>query len=349
MSSDKEEIIRQKKIVQPLLTWYAQNARKLPWREDTDPYHIWVSEIMLQQTRVETVKPYFERFMKRLPSVWDLAEITEEELLKLWEGMGYYSRAKNMHKAAQIICTNFGGVFPENFDDILSLPGIGEYTAGAISSIAFQKPIPAVDGNVLRVMSRVCEDGRNMAETAVKKELTELLRKIYPKKSCGDFTQSLMELGAMICLPNTPPKCFECPIKDLCGANQNGTQLNYPVLSQKRERKREDMTAFLLRFKDEIAVCKREKPGPLKGMWELPNTQGILSSKEVEQYLMELGIHVDRIEKRKKRKHIFTHIEWDMQCYAVFCKNRASRFVWVTKEQLDEEIALPTAFRKLLD
>ena len=221
--------IELEKIVIPLLNWYYQNKRILPWRENQDPYRVWVSEIMLQQTRVEAVIPYYERFMERFPTIESLALCEEEVLFKLWEGLGYYSRAKNLKKAAQKIYAEYQGQFPDKFEDILNLPGIGSYTAGAVASIAFGQARAAVDGNVLRVITRLTEDGRDIMDAKFRKEMTEQLEKIYPPKECGDFTQSLMELGAVICVPNGAPKCEICPLGSLCGAFQNGTQVQYPV------------------------------------------------------------------------------------------------------------------------
>ena len=253
------------KIVIPLLNWYYQNKRILPWRENQDPYRVWVSEIMLQQTRVEAVIPYYERFMERFPTIESLALCEEEVLFKLWEGLGYYSRAKNLKKAAQKIYVEYQGQFPDKFEDILNLPGIGSYTAGAVASIAFGQARAAVDGNVLRVITRLTEDGRDIMDAKFRKEMTEQLEKIYPPKECGDFTQSLMELGAVICVPNGAPKCEICPLGSLCGAFQNGTQVQYPVKKKKSARKIEKKTVLILQYKDCIAIKKRGKEGVFSG------------------------------------------------------------------------------------
>ncbi|MEG2212707.1 MAG: A/G-specific adenine glycosylase, partial [Clostridiales bacterium] len=226
-------------MVEPLVTWYDQNARILPWRENNAPYGVWISEIMLQQTRVETVIPYYERFMQKLPTVESLAEVGEELLLKLWEGLGYYARVRNLQKAARVICRDYQGKFPDSYQKILQLPGIGAYTAGAIVSISFGQPIAAVDGNVLRVISRLTENEQDIASPALKKEITKALETVYPRSRSGDFTQSLMELGAMICIPHGVPQCTICPVAFLCRANHHHTQLLLPVQAKKPARKRQ--------------------------------------------------------------------------------------------------------------
>lgn len=347
------EIKALKPIVAPLLDWYGQNARVLPWRENTDPYRVWVSEIMLQQTRVDTVIPYYNRFMNALPNIRALAECGEQALLKLWEGLGYYSRVRNLQKAAQVIVQKFGGQFPEEFDDILSLPGIGTYTAGAISSICFEKPIPAVDGNVLRVLSRVLGSEADIALPEIKAKFTELLREIYPQNNycgsrCGDFTQALMELGALICLPNGAPQCMVCPLAALCEANRSGRQSEIPVKSKKAPRKKEEKTVFLLVCGDKIALQKRPENGILSGLWEFPNVSGHLTPKQAEEVLAQWNIEAVSVEKGPRKKHIFTHMEWEMTSYLVSCETAPEIFTWVTREELTETLALPSAFQGFL-
>lgn len=337
-------------IVAPLLAWYRQSARILPWRENTAPYRVWVSEIMLQQTRVDTVIPYYERFMARLPSVQALAEVREEELLKLWEGLGYYSRARNLQKAARCICKESGGAFPGSYEQLCSLPGVGPYTAGAIASIAFGLPVPAVDGNVLRVLSRLTENPRDIAEPAVKKQMTAALAQVYPAGHCGDFTQSLMELGAVVCVPNGLPKCGSCPLRQLCRAFRHGTQTEYPVQTKKQPRRAEQKTVLLLCCGGRAAVRKRPQGGLLGGLWEFPCLDGALSAAEIAAWLEQQGAHAAHIERALSRKHIFTHVEWDMTAYRVSCPHAfqpdGGGLVWATPEQLADEIALPTAFRR---
>lgn len=334
-------------IVSPLLVWYDENKRVLPWRENTDPYRVWVSEIMLQQTRVDTVIPYYNRFLGRLPDIRSLAEVPEEELLKLWEGLGYYSRVRNMQKAARAIVKDFGGVFPAEYQEILSLPGIGPYTAGAISSIAFERPVPAVDGNVMRVLSRITANKADIADPSVKKQMTAALEAVYPAGHCGDFTQSLMELGAIVCLPNGAPLCDQCPLRGLCRAFRLGTQLDYPVQAPKPERRKEMKTVLLLCCGDDVALRRRPEGGLLGGMWEFPCLEGEWAPDRILAYLLEKGIRAESVKKAGIQRHIFTHVEWRMLAYRVCCLERGDEFRWVTRDMLEDQIALPTAFKKL--
>ncbi|MGE4354087.1 MAG: A/G-specific adenine glycosylase [Oscillospiraceae bacterium] len=335
-------------IVKPLLAWYDSNARVLPWRENTVPYRVWVSEIMLQQTQVETVIPYYDRFMRQLPDISSLANVSEGELLKLWEGLGYYSRARNLQKAARTIMAEYGGHFPEAYSDILSLPGIGQYTAGAIASICFGQPTPAVDGNVLRVVTRFTGYYEDISTPEVKHKVTDLLYKVYPKERSGDFTQSLMELGAMVCLPKALPKCSVCPAAFLCRAYRTGTQMDLPVKAKKKPRKKEKKTVFLLRCGEKIAVRRREANILLGRLWEFPNTPGDLTSVQAEDVLAQWGISVLAAVKGIRKKHVFSHVEWDMESYVVTCENMPAGFKWVTKEKLTAEMALPSAFQAFL-
>lgn len=335
-------------VSQPLLDWYHKNARVLPWRENTDPYRVWVSEIMLQQTRVAAVIPYFLRFMEQLPTVEALATAPEEQLLKLWEGLGYYSRARNLQKAAKIICAQYGGIFPERYEDILSLPGIGPYTAGAVASISFEQPIPAVDGNVLRVVSRLLELDTDLSGSAEKKQIEKLLSIIYPEGQCGAFTQALMELGAVICIPGAAPRCTACPLQQICSAFEAGTQATFPVTAQKKPRKKENKTVFLLHCKNKVALHRRPPHGLLGGLWEFPNAEEHLDIDTAEAWLTERGLSIQTFAEKAPKKHIFTHIEWHMRCYYAECDNENSDFIWVTEQTLLEEISLPTAFRKFM-
>ncbi|MDR0405437.1 MAG: A/G-specific adenine glycosylase [Clostridiales bacterium] len=329
-----------------LLAWYDENARILPWRENTDPYRVWVSEIMLQQTRVEAVKPYFDRFVRELPDLKSLAAAREERLLKLWEGLGYYNRVRNMRKAAELIAERHGGRFPDDYNDILALPGIGAYTAGAVASISFGKPIPAVDGNVLRVLARLTAAHDDVADEKVKRRVTEWLRAVYPASRCGDFTQSLMELGAVVCLPNGQPKCDACPVRRLCEAYRAGTQADFPVKSKKKPRKRERKTVLLLCQGDKIAVRKREEHVLLGGLWEFPNAEGFLTEQQVAEWLLQHGIAAESVTRGEEQKHVFTHVEWAMRSYIIRCRSGRGNFTWLTKRRLTEEAALPSAFRK---
>lgn len=330
-------------LITPLLAWYRANRRDLPWRENTDPYRVWVSEIMLQQTRVEAVKEYYRRFLAALPTVSALAEADEEQLLKLWEGLGYYSRVRNLQKAAQMIMGEHGGVFPSDPAAIAALPGIGAYTAGAIASIAFGLPVPAVDGNVLRVITRLTADTTDITKESFKREVATALAEIYPHGACGDFTQALMELGAIVCLPNGAPLCGSCPLASLCCACRNGEQEQYPVKKAKAARRIEHKTVFILRCDGRIAVRRRTATGVLSGMWELPCIDGALDADGVRTQLNAWDITATP-HAQKEKKHIFTHIEWIMHPYTVECSAPPSAFTWVEPEQ----IALPTAFKKLL-
>ncbi len=309
-------------IIPYLLHWYDYNRRILPWREEPTPYHVWVSEIMLQQTRVEAVRGYYDRFLASLPDVKALAEAEEEVLLKLWEGLGYYNRVRNMQKAAQIVVEQYDGEIPADYEAIRSLPGIGEYTAGAISSIAFGLPYPAVDGNVLRVLSRITGSEEDIAKEKTKQAVREDLLRIMPVRS-GDFNQSLMELGATVCLPNGKPLCDSCPVMHLCQAFHEGRETELPVKSGKKERRIEKRTVYLIFCEEKILLHRREKKGLLAGLWEFPNAlregkKGGVTVSETEALRKALASAVPEgttltISKGKKAKHIFSHIEWHME------------------------------------
>lgn len=336
-------------IIQPLLKWYDANARTLPWRSNTEPYGVWVSEIMLQQTQVDTVIPYYLRFMRAFPDITSLAEADEEKLLKLWEGLGYYARVRNMQKTAQLIKKNFSGKFPDNYADILPLPGIGPYTAGAIASICFGERKPAVDGNVLRVVARLTAYEAEASSSETKHAFTQMLSEIYPHTRCGDFTQSLMELGAVVCIANGMPKCTQCPLMFMCGAYANDKQMLLPIKKQKMPRKKETKTVFLLRHGDMIAVKKRGGETLLRGLWEFPNACGDLPETAAARVLAHWGVSATAIKKSMHKKHLFTHIEWEMSSYIVDCETTAGDFVWMPKSKLHEEVALPSAFRDFLN
>lgn len=321
----------------PLLDWYESQRRILPWREEPTPYRVWISEIMLQQTRVEAVLPYYERFLAALPSVQTLAQAKEELLLKLWEGLGYYSRVRNLQKAARLMVEQHGAAVPGSYEELLALPGIGEYTAGAICSIAFALPEPAVDGNVLRICSRICGDSSNMASAAVKKQYREALRPLYQGVKAGDLTQALMELGATVCLPNGAPLCHCCPAAPFCLAHQLGQELDYPVKAPKKPRKVEQRSVWLLRKGEEVLLHRRPDKGLLAGLWELPNTL------EGEA----LPFPVENPKDCGKAKHIFSHIEWHMQGKTAEISREIplpEDWRWVPLSDLRESIALPSAF-----
>ena len=336
------------KIIAPLLNWYRQNKRALPWRDQNNAYYTWVSEIMLQQTRVEAVKPYFQRFTEELPDVRALAECPEEKLLKLWEGLGYYNRVRNMQKAACQVVELYNGVLPASYEELLSLKGIGSYTAGAIASIAYGIPIPAVDGNVLRVITRIQEDAGDIMKQSVKKQIETELKDVMPEDVPGDFNQALMELGAVICVPNGQPKCEECPVSFCCQAFHHGTIEKYPVKAQKKLRKIEKRTVLVIQDGNYTALKKRLDQGLLAGLYELPNTEGHLSQKEALEKVKALGLEPLYIEPLPKAKHIFSHIEWRMTGYrirvAALEKKHTQGLIFADRKESHRQYAIPSAF-----
>ena len=328
-----------------ILPWYQANHRDLPWRRDREPYHIWISEIMLQQTRVEAVRGYYTRFLTVLPTVQDLAACDDETLQKLWEGLGYYSRVRNLKKAAQVIVNDFGGSFPTTHKEVLSLPGIGPYTAGAICSIAWDLPTPAVDGNVLRLLSRLCNDPRPIDLPQVRKDVTERLEAIYPKEA-GTFTQALMELGATLCGPNREPDCENCPLSSLCQARKAGTARDLPNKTPKKPRRQEDLTVFILTCGDHFALEKRPAKGLLASLWQFPNVSGHLKPQQAMEQLEAWGLRPRELTKQVERTHIFTHITWNMNGYYIEVASQHPGFQWFTAEEIKNQAALPTAFRQ---
>ena len=336
---------RLKNLAPALLPWFRENARDLPWRREPTPYHVWLSEIMLQQTRVEAVKPYYARFLRELPDFPSLAAADGEKLQKLWEGLGYYSRVRNLQAAAQQIMAQHGGQFPTEYADIRALKGVGDYTAGAVASICFGQPAPAVDGNVLRVVSRITGDDRPVTDEKTKAAVRADLAAVYPAGDCGAFTQALMELGATVCLPNGAPLCAACPCRDFC-ASRNGGWKALPVKAPKKARRKEQLTVFLLRCGDALAVRKRGERGLLAGLWEFPNVPGHLSPEAALRQAEAWGVHPQELEREMRRSHIFTHVEWDMRCFSFRCREASENFVWASDAELDARIALPTAFRQ---
>ena len=332
-------------LPQALLGWYRENKRDLPWRWDREPYHVWLSEIMLQQTRVEAVKGYYARFLEALPTISHLAACDDDQLHKLWEGLGYYSRVRNLKKAAIQIVEKHGGQFPDGYDDIRALPGIGDYTAGAVSSICFDRKTPAVDGNVLRVVSRILEDPTPIDLSAQKKWVNDLLREIYPEEA-GEFTQALMELGATLCGPNWKPRCEECPCRDFCGGAIHGTAEKFPVKSPKKEKRVEEKTVFILSCDGRYALRKRSDTGLLAGLWEFPNIPGKLETVDALAQAEVFGLRPREIYRQAERKHIFTHIRWEMRGIYMEVAEPAGDFLWLTAQEIQQEAALPTAFRQ---
>ena len=323
-----------RQIVEPLQNWFGKNARVLPWRENPIAYYVWISEIMLQQTRVEAVKPYFDRFIRELPDVKSLAECPEDKLLKLWEGLGYYNRVRNLKIAANQILEEYGGVIPEEYEELLKLKGIGHYTAGAIASIAYGKPVPAVDGNVLRVISRVTADDSDIMKQSVRTHMEEKLTELMCCMTSVEmensglngvqilipsvFNQALMELGATVCIPNGAPHCEVCPWKDICEAKKQNRITELPVKKKAKTRRIEKKTVLVIKDGEKLALHKRASKGLLAGLYELPNTKGHLSEQEVVEYIKQQGYTAIRIQPACEAKHIFSHVEWHMKGYVVF-------------------------------
>lgn len=348
-------------LVEPALTWYQEKKRILPWRQNRDPYAIWVSEIMLQQTRVEAVIPYYHRFMKELPDIADLAGCPEDQLLKLWEGLGYYNRVRNMQKAAQVILEEYDGRMPASYEQIVQLPGIGPYTAGAIASIAFGEKVPAVDGNVLRIICRVCEDDSDILKETTKKRVASALQEVMPD-SPGEFNQALMEIGALLCIPNGTPRCEVCPWEAVCRSGRSGRYSEIPVKKKAKQRRIEQRTILIIRDGEKILLHKRPNRGLLAGLYEPPNLEGVWSEEEVLEFVRRQQLDPLHIQVLPEAKHIFSHVEWDMIGFMIrvsdvesfqeegeaFARQHSSEpgkdYLLVEVEKVEREYAIPTAF-----
>ena len=335
----------------PLITaWFRENGRRLPWRDDPTPYHVWISEIMLQQTRIEAVIPYYARFLEAFPTVQDLACGDDDRLLKLWEGLGYYSRARNLKKAARAVVEEYSGELPRTVSELKKLPGIGDYTAGAIASIAYGQPEPAVDGNVLRVTARLFADSGDIADPAVKKACAGTLREIYPMGESARFlTEGIMELGERICIPNGAPRCGECPVNGLCRAYLTGTAEKYPVQSPKKSRRIEERTVLLLRCGSSDGwkyALRKRGDGLLAGMWEFVSEEGHLTDEECADAVLAMGLEPREIAPVPAAKHIFTHVEWHMIGYEVTVRETNDTLTWLRPEEIRESYAIPTALKK---
>ena len=345
----KEEYGR---CVEPLLQWYDAGHRTLPWREHPTGYYVWISEIMLQQTRVEAVKPYFQRFIEALPDVESLANCEEDKLLKLWEGLGYYNRARNLQKAAKQIMEEFEGQMPHSKEDLLKLSGIGSYTAGAISSIAFGEREAAVDGNVLRILSRLTMDEEDILKETTKRRVEKQLLDVIPRERSGDFNQALMELGAMVCIPNGKPKCEECPWEQICLAHKECREEDFPKKQAKKQRTIEKKTILIIQDENKTAFHKRPSKGLLAGLYEFPTMEGHQTEKRVLAYLKELGLEILRIKKMDSAKHIFSHKEWHMIAYQIRVdelspKGEAlekEKWIFAESKDAEEKYPLPSAF-----
>ena len=339
---DKKDPLRS--LPGPLLAWFRQEHRDLPWRHTQDPYPIWVSEIMLQQTRVAAVLGYYARFLTAFPTVRDLADAPEDLLLKQWEGLGYYSRARNLQKAARQIVA--AGGFPRDHQGLLALPGVGDYTASAIASAAYGQREAAVDGNALRVVMRLTDCRDDILDPKVKKAVRAQLQAVMPESpdDCRIFNQAVMELGATVCAPNGPPACDRCPASAFCRAKANGTAETLPVKTKKKPRRVEDRTVFLFLREGKIALRKRPKSGLLAGLWEFPNVENTLDEQEAACVAADWGLTITDWENRLTAKHIFTHVEWHMTGYTVqVTGDGPADLLWVDAAGLLAH-AVPSAF-----
>ena len=333
-----------------LLNWFYANHRILPFRSDPTPYHVWLSEIMLQQTRVSAALPYYERFLAALPDIPALAACEEEKLHKLWEGLGYYSRVQNLQKAAKIVCEQYGGELPADYDALRALPGIGDYTAGAIASISFGLPVPAVDGNVLRVFSRLYNDDGLITDPKVKRAFTARVMEHQPPAAPGDYNQALMELGALVCVPNGAPLCEQCPLAHLCQARAAGTALSLPRKAAPKARRMEPVTLAVVRSPAGVLLQQRPEKGLLAGLWQPVLWENeTLTPDEARARLAALGVTCtpDAAKALRPAKHIFSHIEWQMQGYLLAADTQPAPAgcVWASPEQLTAEYTLPGAFK----
>lgn len=342
-----------------LLEWYDANRRNLPWREDPSPYHVWLSEIMLQQTRVEAVREYYTRFLDALPTIESLAKAEEDVYLKLWEGLGYYSRVRNLHNAAVQIMTEHSGRMPSSSAALQKLAGIGPYTAAAIASICFDERIPAIDGNLLRVFSRMTGYDGNIKADAAKKAAREWYLEVFPGPAqsgrYGDMNQALMDLGAGICLPNGLPLCGECPWAERCAAHTAGRQTELPVTPPRKQRTIEEKTVFLIYYDQKLALRKREEHGLLAGLYEFPNAEGKLSREEALAHVQSLGFSAVRLQRLPAAKHIFSHREWHMSGWQVLAdewehfdagRPREHELFLASAEELARVYSIPSAFSR---
>ena len=341
-----EEITKLKQLSEPLLAWYDANRRILPWREEVSAYRTWVSEIMLQQTRVTAVLPYFTRFMAAFPTVEALAAADTDRLMKLWEGLGYYSRARNLQKAARIVTEQYGGQFPSTYEELIALPGIGDYTAGAILSIAFGKCVPAVDGNVLRVAARITGSRLDVLDAKNKKLFHSWMEEAMSSLRPGEYNQALMDLGATVCLPNGEPLCDACPARDFCAARQEGSQSALPVRAKKKEKRVEHLTVFLLLRCGAVALRQRPGEGLLAGLWEYPHVDGTLDETRAVRQLTDWGLMPHRWGKKVNARHEFTHIRWEMTGYILEVNGDGpAEWLWADGAERKKR-AVPSAFAR---
>ena len=349
MIMEKQTITNQERLEvfrDSLLLWYDRNKRSFPWRDRQNAYYTWISEIMLQQTRAQAVIPYFEHFIEKLPDISALAKCSDDELLKLWEGLGYYNRARNLKKTAVLVEDKYQGELPRSFEELLKLPGIGRYTAGAVASIAYEEPVPAVDGNVMRVIARIIMSREDILKDAAKIRVEELLKKVMPHERPGDLNQAMMDLGAMICVPKKPA-CPACPVRQVCLAKKAGAWDEIPVRSSPKERKMEYRTVFIIQDGERTALRKRQNKGLLAGMYELPNEKGSFSEDEALAYVKKSGMIPLYIEKAPEAKHVFSHIEWHMKAYRIrtaALTEEVPEFLFVDFLNEEDRYAIPSAF-----
>jgi A/G-specific adenine glycosylase len=339
--------IRQKTIADALLAWYDQNARILPWRDNPVPYHVWVSEIMLQQTQVQTVLPYFERFILALPSIEALALAEESKILKLWEGLGYYNRVRNMQRTARRLMEQYDGRLPADYALLVKLPGIGAYTAGAIASIAYNKTAAAIDGNVLRVFSRITGSREDIGKISVKREFQTLALELQPRSRPGDFNQALMELGAKVCVPKAEPFCAVCPVATFCVACRDQITGEIPVKAVGRKRTMEMKTVLIIRAKEMVLLRKRAEEGLLAGLWEPYTIEGFTTEEGIAEIIEELGFEPLALHRLEQAIHQFTHKEWQLQGFFIEVKMASppKGSIWAGHEEITDEITVPSAFK----
>ena len=320
--------------VSPLCEWYEKNKKHYPWREHRDPYRIWISEVMLQQTRTAAVIPYYERFLRAFPSVSALASAEDDKLMKLWEGLGYYSRARNLKKGAKEIVERFGGALPRTKKELVTVPGIGDYTAGAIASMAFFEPTSAVDGNVLRVCMRLLGSDADISKDKTKKALAAMLDGIYPEgERAALFTEGLMELGEAVCIPGEP-RCALCPLQHLCRAKMGGIAHLLPAKSAKKPRRIVPRTLIVFEYGDCFGIRKRENRGLLAGLYEFFALEEAMDMDALSTYLSDNGFAFSSITPIGEAVHIFTHLEWHMTGYAVKLSSPAEGLIFARLEEI---------------
>lgn len=336
-----------KELTTRLLRWYDQNSRDLPWRKDNTFYHVWLSEIMLQQTRVEAVVDYYYRFLEEAPTISKLADLPEERLLKLWEGLGYYQRVRNLQKAAKLLMDIPQDTWPKSKRELLQLPGIGPYTSGAIASICFGERVSAIDGNVLRVISRLHAIQEDLTSKETHQKITDIVKQLLPETRVGDFNQSLMELGATVCIPSANPRCDMCPISVFCKAKERNLTDVIPMKKTKIKQTEEDLWVLILKYKELYAIQKRDHTNVLKGLWQFINYK---KDKEIHKIILDLNLKGEIVKDNINKKHIFTHKIWHMHMVEVELSEKPTieGLVWVSLEDIVRLYSLPTAFRQFI-